>query len=1831
MNKFDKPYRIPPSYDAKKYLELFTLASKLDTHEILQFSLINMIPLDVTNENEECLIHEVISIDPRISSQHAKLNVIKFLVQNNVNPDKPNKFNKTPLHIACSLQLEHIIEYLLSIGVNPNYADNSGFTPFHYLLTGHIKTIDRTTEIIDFIPPAKNKDVENIKKMVHIKTKIWELIQNLQDKIPLLSTLKFTLKHILEEDTDIVSKQSKILKLITELATKKDSVNIALKVKEEINASRQLIKDHILKHFNRMAKLDNFQILNTKDDLSWSPYDNKTLIRNGNIKRVIKKDLKDYVKEISKINSDFESKVINLNKSGNFQEVGFNDMMNEYYKILSPHLKKHTFGRNKEDYITYMDGNFFDPAINMKFIEVNMKIKHALAYDNASSIIDFNNLKYVGGPRNITISRMSRERDSIDVIFTQFLGANLNSDYKKVLFMLDTPLLAHIETLGQNGDIFELLKNNLLFNVGTMTFSDNTIEQDFAHAVNLLDFDARQINHNNAIYPMIMLLLKYFIIFVSTAIHHSDKFSELHMLLNIDNINVDIVQFLEKWMNSYMVTNIGSWILGMWCDIMCLYSNSNLECNVSPKFLLLIAALNTKHTNKTKAIINTFKPQLISYIMPADDTTPSFISKWFMMLLNNNIDINFYTSMKNVINIGMITTLTTNNMLNILCSLIFKYISLKNGVVMDDTYERVLDSNEQALYTKFKADDKPIDVICKIIIDMYNNMDDKPMKQTIIDSIYFLRNYDTNNDVLNFLNISTEIVEGVDIVGGFMSNLIINKTDMKKNMQPSRYSILNYIYDGGIHNDDPFNIMMNHLKISHYLGLYYEGILPEIQIDNLTNGMTENIQDKLKLSASDVDNIDDFHIFNGNILENNNIPLPLNFLLLNDDMIIPDVMKGTFYNIGSENGVRRYYCIPTYTSYSMFCARKIKSYQERLVNNLLTINKILDDFIKGDTKRLKQLFLSLYTEVILYTKMIAYFINNLQSLPRNTLSDIYKNPTNYSYKKLGEILNKVNSIFYLYYYLFSQDKLIKLSKFNYFQLPIENAEPFLYFNKDNSELPNIMNDKIILENTQKSGDNELNINDNMYISGHINKFSIGNYNNILKEYISGNNVTQLVQFGNMIEFSRLKDSKLPPSLYNSLDTFYKYSLIEIIKNIINHIHADKTSALNKEIYDKINELTGNTILTSTVDNDMIIYNIICVFVEELIKEQINVYIDNAVLHYYNIFYNKQLRAIDPTHIIDTLIMPTDDIKVNLEKTTVTIPQNMQMEYVRNFYSPVTKLSTEHKPFILYPNDLTNMNKLKIKYGLNINMTAIKILLDSNASPFIHNNDGNSAIYPIIKNYNYKLVSILKKEGVDFRFFDKLSPIHFIKTENINNINKILGDKANINNINKLLSNIDGNLYADIKAKIVSNEIFGNNVLLYLQESFNICSYITLQYLSEYLLNTNNNFTIMDASDIFSMIGMNLDINKNYLGENLKSFKIPNNFNVLIAKQLYSERDDEYNNVLSKLKTYDDNISELEKDTTNKTKMNLADMIRKSKDYIKMNTMKDILEKDRTNLKQFIDKEESKTLDNNSSTDINIMTRYNRLHESSYDMIGLIIYGWNKLLSDPSQLNSSNYNMIPVYLLEKQRVFILSIDNKTNVTTMTDLFKINKAMEHLATFAEKYFETNKYTDENEFLVFMNELLIYITKLVIGNGIELMMRRILLSYFTSSSMDLDSANAKINIILNTKYSGKSESMLEILYNNICPILVKNSVEIFANRAAEQGHYNEPINEILSTYFQNLESESGISSVIHEIFRKDVVTYFDTFTSKTILLWYVNIENILKFYINNYRCVETLKQLL
>lgn len=160
VNKFDKVYNPPLFIDTTKRLELFNIINTLNTSDLLQYSLINKISLNQCNDNDDNLIHVVIRMDDNKITEMSKLNIIKFLVNNNVYPDKPNKNNNTPLHLACELQYKNIVEYLLKVGVNPNFTDNNGNTAFHYLLTGNIKLVNRDNTIKDFIPKTQNRNIK---------------------------------------------------------------------------------------------------------------------------------------------------------------------------------------------------------------------------------------------------------------------------------------------------------------------------------------------------------------------------------------------------------------------------------------------------------------------------------------------------------------------------------------------------------------------------------------------------------------------------------------------------------------------------------------------------------------------------------------------------------------------------------------------------------------------------------------------------------------------------------------------------------------------------------------------------------------------------------------------------------------------------------------------------------------------------------------------------------------------------------------------------------------------------------------------------------------------------------------------------------------------------------------------------------------------------------------------------------------------------------------------------------------------------------------------------------------------------------------------------------------------------------------------------------------------------------------------------------------------------------------------------------------------------------------------------------------------------------------
>ena len=277
----------------------------------------------------------------------------------------------------------------------------------------------------------------------------------------------------------------------------------------------------------------------------------------------------------------------------------------------------------------------------------------------------------------------------------------------------------------------------------------------------------------------------------------------------------------------------------------------------------------------------------------------------------------------------------------------------------------------------------------------------------------------------------------------------------------------------------------------------------------------------------------------------------------------------------------------------------------------------------------------------------------------------------------------------------------------------------------------------------------------------------------------------------------------------------------------------------------------------------------------------------------------------------------------------------------------------------------------------------------------------------------------------------------------------------------------------------------------------------------------------------------------------------------------------------------------------------------------------------TELKDKDDKIKSKKLD-----DLDIIKNYDDIKKQN--QINSI---WDKFLNMPKNKNQ-NLVFIDIILKQKEKINQTKIDK--------ELETINKALKYINQSCENYFINDKYLDSNYELKFINDLLIYLTKLIICRGIENIMRKILYEYFSVSKTTEDTIRKvekyyaisdKINYILENgidEINDKS-SMKDILYYDIPKRLVKSSVNIFKNKAEENLYSNESVRDILTEFFETLRIFGNLlSDSIINVFMSNVITYFDTFVSRTILLWLVNVENIFKFCINNYRSLDILLQL-
>ena len=92
----DKPNLYIPEIDKSKISELFSLITNFDSFEIKEFINKSKIPIHVTDNNGNTLIHVLLN-DPNNDNETTKLNMIKFLYNEGIGLDSPNENNITPL------------------------------------------------------------------------------------------------------------------------------------------------------------------------------------------------------------------------------------------------------------------------------------------------------------------------------------------------------------------------------------------------------------------------------------------------------------------------------------------------------------------------------------------------------------------------------------------------------------------------------------------------------------------------------------------------------------------------------------------------------------------------------------------------------------------------------------------------------------------------------------------------------------------------------------------------------------------------------------------------------------------------------------------------------------------------------------------------------------------------------------------------------------------------------------------------------------------------------------------------------------------------------------------------------------------------------------------------------------------------------------------------------------------------------------------------------------------------------------------------------------------------------------------------------------------------------------------------------------------------------------------------------------------------------------------------------------------------------------------------------------------------------------------------------
>jgi hypothetical protein len=1040
--KYDKPYIQLMKIDNKKNLEIINLAYEMNSQDILQVMLINKISLSIISDNNDNnLIHTTLLNDNTNKTEFTRLNFIKFLVQNNVNPDQPNNDNQTPLHLACQKQYYTIVEYLVKdCYCNVNYKDNNGLTPLYWLLIGNIKIFEEK-ENRDLILANKKDSEPNKEEKLEIKKKVLELIE----KEPYLKSLEESIYEFLRNNNEIKDILLDNSKRIADTLRLNEPPTPEKTNKEFIEIQKNKIEQIGQKMWNKFANSDRIELHNVEKD-SWPNNTTYGIIKNSNYKNELKKDIHNLADDfIKNINTIFENR-------DKYKEK---NLLSEYTKDIASNffndnnlIPTGNYNELKYKHKNFNDLRSFDP---WNTLHQNNIVNGAL--DFADNIIDLENLSFIGGSRNIEIDNNILIKYDYNTNNITFYTGNNKSDFVSIFNLLD-------ETVVPDDNIHDQFKKLFLF----IFFVD-------------LDLINKQVNGQ--------YLFKY----ILTNEPGQQMRNSIHDIIDNNIVGIEKQEykdFIDKYINQLDNPSIALKLYNDYLKLKCIQTPDNLSCTISVLVVKFIATLINKdctYIGFKKTLL--FENVLIKYADIYDDAENQLlllpilflyiICSDEILLYDKLYDINTIDQFNNNIDIIIDNTIIKDtSQIPIIINIAKALVKINNESIIDVGIKNKLNKN---LNISLKQN------IINLIYQIYNNLYNKVSLIILSDFFYLIEDFSV---LILYLNYNMD-----SMIRNIYSTIRFPNDDKIKqflNLQipPSYQGYLFCLmdYNNNYNND---NLINKKFYEARTLGLFYKGILPEFELKTIYKDRANIDRFSLKKDNNQI-------LFNPPYNNNpasdpNNykiieylIPLPFNYLFSdphsikvnpNSNLIYYQYVPGQYrppYTKSLENMKNKYNKI-LYDLLEKIVKTKTDSYYVFLMK--LKNEKKINDISKQ------------YFE---YYKII-YQINNYEQIINSENKMFNINDFNNS-------LTKINGIIYLYYYLSCIEKKVplKIPKFLFYKL----SDPKFYLiDKQNTELdlPNDLvggadiNEEYIKINSNKS----INLTfDNSKINNFI--MSIGLYN-----------------------------------------------------------------------------------------------------------------------------------------------------------------------------------------------------------------------------------------------------------------------------------------------------------------------------------------------------------------------------------------------------------------------------------------------------------------------------------------------------------------------------------------------------------------------------------------------------------------------------------------------------------------------------------------------------------------------------------------------------------------